>query len=642
MANKDLSLIVKLVDKASGPLQALQAKIGGLSTEKVASKLEALDKSVGVSRLGSALQGVGSEVMNLGRSIVGVLAGGGIAGVAISSLVAASIKAGDALSKQAEIVGMSVDSFASLGYAVQKTSGLARDEFAGMMRSWNKTLGDVTRESGGFWEAMAGDKGVSYALATQFKSVKSGTEGLILLARAVQKIPDPMRQAALAQAALGEQGIKMLPFLRMGPEAMWKLRNRFFDLAGSQEEYAKRSSDTDDAITDTKVAWEGLKNAAITQIMPAIKQLTEAATDFFVKNRPAIVAWAKEFGDRLPARVANFVAQARQLGGWVSSFVERIGGMRTVLILTAAAITGPLIKSLFTLAAVLLTSKIGLIVTGIAIAGALIYRYWEPLSAFFSSLWARIRGPALAFWEWIKGVFLTYTPYGWVIQNWDVLKPYFVALWEGLKTVFSVWWDFVKGLFGWTPLGIVIANWTPIREFFAGIWPTIRAGLESLWGFIKTVWGYSPLGLLIANWGSVVGFFKGIWAEIVGVFEAAWKRIQPVIEKVQAPFAWVKNKVGGAASWVGNKLGPVSSSVEDIRERGRSSLADAEMRALNPEAYSTPPPKPLTASDLQQLKEALTKIKIELTGAPDGTKTEITGDNPGNVSFDTQPAGAAY
>ncbi|MDJ6853256.1 hypothetical protein LED50_28315, partial [Salmonella enterica] len=53
----------------------------------------------------------------------------------------------------------------------------------------------------------------------------------------------------------------------------------------------------------------------------------------------------------------------------------------------------------------LLMNPIGLLITGIAVAAYLIYRYWEPIKGFFTRLWMGIENIGTQIWSSITGFF---------------------------------------------------------------------------------------------------------------------------------------------------------------------------------------------------------------------------------------------
>ncbi|EJX0630328.1 phage tail tape measure protein [Salmonella enterica] len=98
----------------------------------------------------------------------------------------------------------------------------------------------------------------------------------------------------------------------------------------------------------------------------------------------------------------------------------------------------------------LMMNPIGLIITGIAVAAYLIYRYWGPISAFFKRLWAQVTVAFRGAWSGIKAI-------------WNGVSGWFSGIWVQIKAVFS------GGIAG---VGRLIMNWSPLGLFykaFAGV-----------------------------------------------------------------------------------------------------------------------------------------------------------------------------
>lgn len=98
----------------------------------------------------------------------------------------------------------------------------------------------------------------------------------------------------------------------------------------------------------------------------------------------------------------------------------------------------------------LMMNPIGLIITGVAVAAYLIYRYWGPISAFFKRLWAQVTSAFSSAWSGIKSAWVSVT--GW-----------FSGIWGSIKTAFN------GGIVG---IGKLIMNWSPLGLFykaFAGV-----------------------------------------------------------------------------------------------------------------------------------------------------------------------------
>ncbi|HGF5927923.1 TPA: phage tail tape measure protein [Citrobacter freundii] len=98
----------------------------------------------------------------------------------------------------------------------------------------------------------------------------------------------------------------------------------------------------------------------------------------------------------------------------------------------------------------LLMNPIGLIITGVAMAAYLIYRYWGPISAFFKRMWAQVTSAFSSAWSGIKSA-------------WGSVTGWFSGIWGSIKTAFN------GGIVG---IGKLIMNWSPLGLFykaFAGV-----------------------------------------------------------------------------------------------------------------------------------------------------------------------------
>ncbi len=76
----------------------------------------------------------------------------------------------------------------------------------------------------------------------------------------------------------------------------------------------------------------------------------------------------------------------------------------------------------------LLMNPIGLAVTAIATAAFLIYRYWGPISGFFSNLWDRVKAAFSSFWQYLGGsVPAALATVSAAILNWSPIGLFYRA-----------------------------------------------------------------------------------------------------------------------------------------------------------------------------------------------------------------------
>lgn len=70
---------------------------------------------------------------------------------------------------------------------------------------------------------------------------------------------------------------------------------------------------------------------------------------------------------------------------------------------------------------------------------------------------------------------------GLIITNWDTVGPWFKLMWDGLSGYFETGYNFIKELFlNWTPFGIIIKNWEPLVQWFKGFWDRIKPYVEPI------------------------------------------------------------------------------------------------------------------------------------------------------------------
>ncbi|EAQ6105675.1 phage tail tape measure protein [Salmonella enterica] len=140
----------------------------------------------------------------------------------------------------------------------------------------------------------------------------------------------------------------------------------------------------------------------------------------------------------------------------------------------------------------LLMNPIGLLITGIAVAAYLIYRYWGPIKGFFTRLWTGIENIGTQIWSSITG--------------------FFTDRWQEIQTAFD------GGLLG---IGELIINWSPLGLFykaFAGVLNWFDIDLpKNFTDFGKNIIDGLTKGIK-DKWKSVKDTFKDLTDGIKGFF----------------------------------------------------------------------------------------------------------------------------
>ncbi|MGL5225281.1 MAG: hypothetical protein ACRC8Q_08200, partial [Aeromonas sp.] len=177
-------------------------------------------------------------------------------------------------------------------------------------------------------------------------------------------------------------------------------------------------------------------------------------------------------------------------GGMLGGALRMLGAPFGMLFTVVKVLTGAFIRMGIAMLSNPLTWIIAL-VAGLAYGVYLLYQNWDGVSAWFNALWEQCKGPLLAFWEVIKGVF-AWTPLGLVIMNWGAISVWFASLWEQCKGPLLAFWEVLKGVFAWTPLGMIVTNWGEIWAYFdslpAGMAAKGQAIIDGLLTGISSKW----------------------------------------------------------------------------------------------------------------------------------------------------------
>ena len=188
-------------------------------------------------------------------------------------------------------------------------------------------------------------------------------------------------------------------------------------------------------------------------------------------------------------------------------------------------------------ASILAANPIILIIAGIAIAALLIYKYWDQISAWFTDLWNGVCDVFSKAWEWIKNMFLDYTPWGLIIKHWDKISGLFSKIWGGVKTVFKATWEWVKNMFlNYTPEGLIIKHWDKISNFFKGLWDNVKGVFTDAYNWVM------GLGEKFYNAGKNIA--TSIWNGIKSAAMLPVDAIKSMVTNVRAYLPFSPAKVG--------------------------------------------------------------------------------------------------
>ncbi len=258
--------------------------------------------------------------------------------------------------------------------------------------------------------------------------------------------------------------------------------------------------------------------------------------------------------------LTNLRMRALAVGGAVQKFGSALVGLASGGI--KAAIVG-----LRALGAAIAANPIGLIVTAVVLAAALIWKYWEPIKAFFGRLFAPLVEFARPVFAWIGAKVAAIV--GWVRKALAVVGPAFAVLLGPIGLLIGA-------------AALIWKYWEPIKAFFARLFAPLvefaRPILAWIGGKVSAVAGWifarlRPVGAFFARlFAPLVAFARPVLAWIGGKVSAVagwiFARMRPiaafygrvfgaVLEFLRPVFAWIGARIAAIVGWVRKALGVV-------------------------------------------------------------------------------------
>ncbi|MGO4222123.1 phage tail tape measure protein [Lysobacter sp. TAF61] len=188
------------------------------------------------------------------------------------------------------------------------------------------------------------------------------------------------------------------------------------------------------------------------------------------------------------------------------------------------------------------------IVAAVAVAGVLIWKYWQPIKAFMVGLWQGISEAAAPIGAQLAAAFAPLRPvFAWLGnvlgQVWGWIKQ-FLTPFQATSAELQNATNYGRA-FG-QMLGTVIL--APLR--------LVIGAVSLLWRAMQLAFSWSPIGMLVQNWGAIIGFlsslmerFRAIGGQLmqglIGGLLGGLKAVRDTITGVGGQVVtWFKQKLG--------------------------------------------------------------------------------------------------
>lgn len=215
------------------------------------------------------------------------------------------------------------------------------------------------------------------------------------------------------------------------------------------------------------------------------------------------------------------------------------GGFLTMLIKPIKLVGA----AFMTLGKILLANPIILIITAIAAAAYLIYKYWDNIAPYVKKLWDKVAQLFSAAWNWIKSFLMKWTIVGLIAPHWDKITGYANTVWEAVKQTFSQFWEWTKAfILNWTTAGLIYQHWDKITHYANVVWDAVKQTFSQFWEWAKNfILNWTTVGLIYKHWDSIVAVTLKMWTTIKKTISDKWDEIVNNVKNLPENF----KQVGG-------------------------------------------------------------------------------------------------
>ena len=554
-------------------------KEAGVSMAQAFGKGKAAAKGAAAasSEAGAAASGAGAAAGGAAAGGFAALAAAVAAvAVAVASLVVA-VKSAIRYSKElrdtffeAHKVGMTVASYKEFSYVLEQV-GVGADKLSDFIKSLSAAQNDLRDGSEGMVNAFK-TLGLSVEEATKMTQEELFIETI----KRLQQMDDAIERTSVAYRIFGEDdAAEVANLMALNNEEMERMINNYYLLGGGATDSAvQKSLQLQSALSNLRLAWQGLANTLGEAIMPAVTAVVNAlakaiaVVNMFLRAVFGldIVAKGSKSVNKASASVGGYSSSlkdaaksAEQLkrstmgfdelnvvpsgksaaGGGGADFgggggggveIPDLSGMTADLGLdkwaehfekfkTAYQTWVPIALSAIGIALAIIgfcTGNVPLGIAGIGLAGLGIG------VGFQNGLWAKL----------LKGAQNAFKNFGsWFKKIWGEVANWWKKTWNNIKTTASNIWNAIAKFFTNCWNGIkttAIKVWDAIAKFFSDCWNGIKSTATKVWNaiadFFKKLWDGIKTTATNA-WNAIKKFFTDCWNGIKSTATTIWNAV---------------------------------------------------------------------------------------------------------------------
>ena len=450
--------IFAAIDKISSPVAKMAASVRRFGDTADISLVRA---SRSFHKISTASDGIFNKIVNIKNALALAFAGGALK--MVFDTVAGIAALGDEIDTTSKRLGVSAQYLQELEFAA-KRQNISNETLIGSLEKLNKNVGDLKNGSGSLFSKL---KTGNPTLLRQLKHVKNNEQAFNLLIHAIDKLPNQMQKASLAQAAFGKSGQGILNLIQDGPEGLKALREEARKFGGIlSDEVIQAAAKFDDANDNMQASIFGLKVTLGSALMPIVTDYMVRLTEWITNNRELIKDKVAEFVDKITQAITWLSENFDTIVTWTKRFVIALASLKAITLLAETALIALKIASFgYNVAVGISAAVTGTMTKAVATSKV-------ALAAYTVATWLATAA------QWALNIAMNANPIGIIITAIAGLITLVVAIIKHWET----WGETVASFMG--PLGFVIhliqafrKNWDYITASFkrGGILEGIKA-----------------------------------------------------------------------------------------------------------------------------------------------------------------------
>ena len=508
----------------------------------------------------------GLQVASTALATVGAV--GALAAIKLSN---AFSERADEIAKFTKETGFAAKSMQELDFIADRQGAKFETVKKGVQK-FNKALGELR---GGTGDLVLKLKFLNPELKKQLLGIKSNEDAYWAMLKAIAETPDAADKAALASGAFGAKGAAaILRITAQGVDGLEKLRaeaTKFRPpLSAAQLKMAEKYQDS---LTNLKAVFGSLGDSAGGALLPIMDDLAVKFANFVVENREMINLKISDIFSKISDSMKKvdfkqitegaqkFVIAGGQLITKSVTLIDKLGGVGNIakgllaifvvgkVVAFAASFavlavslkgTGPFFLMMagnikkVALAMKILMGAMGpipLIITGIILAGVLLYKNWEKVKGFALKLGVDLD----KVWLGIKGVVVK-------VASDVVLRVSYII--KGFKLLLSFGSKLAKGFgsFMGSISGEVGASFSKIKIYLSKISLSVKSKMSSVKSSFLLLLG--PIGLVIKNYSKLKDGFANISSGVSSGISNTWQGIKGVLSNTPQIFSILPSSFG--------------------------------------------------------------------------------------------------